>query len=352
MNVASDEFIFGLPKAELHLHIEGTLSLDMKRKFAGRNGLNLGEASFLPLRIPGGSSTQSLDIQQYKMFLGLYCEGLKVLHTVDDFYELTYAYYEKCKANNIVYTEISFDPQAHTDRGIAFETVIEGIQAARVDALSRLGVHSRLIMCINRDLPLDSAIHMIESARPHRHIITGIGLDSVEDGHPPIKFKQAYDLARSEEYKLTAHCDVDMNFAAEHVRQCIEELGVRRIDHGINVLDEPVLIAAAIERAVFFTVCPTWRDGDPAPRRVDRIKKMAELGLHVTLNTDDPGYFASGYMNTMLPEVARCGTLSEADLTKFMRNAFNGAWVTEEERSKFLRQLDDYAHTRSLPVHP
>lgn len=350
MNVASDEFIFGLPKAELHLHIEGTLSLDMKRKFAKRNGLNLGEASFSPLRTPGGSSSKSLDIQQYKMFLGLYSEGLKVLHTVDDFYELTYAYYERCKANNIIYTEISFDPQAHTDRGIAFETVVEGIQAARVDASSKLGIHSQLIMCINRDLPLDSAIRMIESARPHRHIIAGVGLDSVEDGHPPIKFKRAYDLARSEEYRLTAHCDVDMTFAAEHVRQCIEDLGVLRIDHGINVLDEPTLVTAALERAVCFTACPTWRDGDPAPRRVDRIRKMADLGLHVTLNTDDPGYFASGYMNTMLPEVAKCGTLGEADLTQFMRNAFNGAWVTKEERSGFLRQLDDYVRTTSLPM--
>ncbi|MDF2114445.1 adenosine deaminase [Roseiarcaceae bacterium H3SJ34-1] len=343
MTIATHEFIAGLPKAELHLHIEGTLSLSMKRKLAERNKLQLSELSFTPLKVPPGSTGQKLDILQYKMFLDLYMQGLKVLHTVEDFYDLAYAYYEECKRNNIIYAEISFDPQPHTDRGIPFAAVIEGLQAARVEAAKTLGVESRLIMCINRDMTLESALQTLSAAKPYRDHITGLGLDSVEDGHPPIKFKQLYDLARAQDYELTAHCDVDMVNAAEHVRQCIEVLGVRRIDHGINVLDDPTLIDTAIERGILFTACPTWRDGDPQPRRVDRIKKMRDLGLKVSLNTDDPGYFASGYMNAMLPRVVECGALTQDDLVAYMRNAFDGAWLPEDERQEFIQRLTDYA---------
>lgn len=348
MTRADAEFIAAMPKAELHLHIEGTFTVDMKRRFAERNKLELDEKSFTRLEVPEGSTGRALDIQQYKMFLGLYNEGLKVLKTEQDFYELACAYYENCVRNRILYAEVFFDPQPHLDRGIPFQMMMEGLDAARREAARNHGIDGGFIMCINRDLPLDSALAMLDSARPFRDLIMGLGLDSVEDGHPPVKFRQAYDMARSEGYRLTAHCDVDMVNAAEHVRQCIEVLGVSRIDHGINVLDDPRLIDLAGERDISFTACPTWRKGDVAPRRVDRIEKMRKLGLRVSLHTDDPGYFASGYMNGMLTEVARHGALERSDMLDYMRNAFESAWLPARTRNHYLQMLGDFAAEHGL----
>lgn len=344
VDVADAAFIAAMPKAELHLHIEGTFSIEMKRRFAERNKLELDARSFTPLEVPQGSANRALDIQQYKMFLGLYNEGLKVLHTELDFYELAAAYYQNCKNNNVVYAEIFFDPQPHMDRGLPFQMIIGGLDAARREARDS-GVDSAFIMCINRDLPAASAHAMLRAARPFRDLILGLGLDSVEDGHPPIKFKDVYNIARSEGYRLTAHCDVDMVNAAEHVRQCIDVLGVSRIDHGINVLDDAALIDLALRQGVCFAACPTWRTGDAAPRRVDRIERMRTLGLKVSMHTDDPGYFASGYMNGMLTAVARHGALGREVLLQYMRNAFESAWCSPGTRDRYLRMLSDFAET-------
>jgi adenosine deaminase len=340
--VASAEFIAGLPKAELHLHIEGTLSVEMKRRFADRNRLSLGDASFAPLHVPEGPGNQALDIQQYKMFLALYSEGLKVMHTEQDFYELALEYFDQCRANNIVHAEVSFDPQAHMNRGVAFGAVIEGLAAAQKTARETLGVESQLIMCVNRDLTLESAVSMLEAARPYRDKITGLGLDNVEDGHPPIKFESVYDMARDQGYRLAAHCDVDMINAHEHIRQCIFDIKVERIDHGINVLEDEALVSAAIERGIHFTACPTWRKGDPKPRRVDRIEKMRSLGLSVSLNTDDPGYFASGYMNHMLSAVAVTGELTESELVDYAKEAISGAWIEASRKAAYRTMIDNY----------
>jgi adenosine deaminase len=345
---ASAGFIAGLPKAELHLHIEGTLSVEMKRRLAARNNLKLGDASFTPLSVPESSGGQSLDIQQYKMFLALYYEGLKVMHTERDFYDLALAYFQQCKANNVIYAEVSFDPQAHTDRGVAFEAVINGLTAAQKTAAATLNVESQLIMCINRDLALESAVEMLKAARPYRDKITGLGLDNVEEGHPPIKFQTVYDSARDQGYRLTAHCDVDMLNAREHIRQCIHDIKVERIDHGINVLEDEALIADAIERRIHFTTCPTWRKGDPKPRRVDRIEKMRGLGLSVSMNSDDPGYFASGYMNHMLAAVAVTGELSEIQLATYAKEAFSGAWIDESRKKAYRQLVDSYVRNSQL----
>lgn len=349
--IASAAFIAGLPKAELHLHIEGTLSVEMKRRFAERNGLSLSDASFAPpLQVDGEPGSQSLAIQQYKVFLALYFEGLKVMHTEQNFYELALEYFIQCKANNIVYAELSFDPQAHTDRGVPFGAVIDGLVTAQKEARETLGVDSQLIMCINRDLTLESAVAMMQAARPYRDRIAGLGLDNVEEGHPPNKFRTVYDAARDQGYRLTAHCDVDMIDAREHIRQCIHDLRVERIDHGINVLDDPTLIDAARECGIHFTACPTWRKGDPKPRRVDRIERMRGLGLSVSLNTDDPAYFASGYMNHMLNAVVAIGQWDTDVVARYAKEAFAGAWIDDEQRAAYLRRVDAYVEA-SGPQH-
>ena len=340
--VASAGFIAGLPKAELHLHIEGTLSVEMRRRFAARNNLRLGDASFMPLSVPEASGGQSLDIQQYKMFLALYSEGLKVMCTEQDFHDLALAYFRQCKDDNVVYAEVSFDPQVHTDRGVAFEAVVDGLAAAQRTAAATLGVESRLIMCINRDLTLESAVATLEAARARRDRIAGLGLDNVEEGHPPIKFRNVYAAARDQGYRLTAHCDVDMLNAREHIRQCIHEIAVERIDHGINVLEDEALVDAALARGIHFTTCPTWRTGDPRPRRVDRIERMRARGLSVSLNTDDPGYFASGYMNHMLTAVAVEGQLTERDLAVYAKAAFAAAWIDADRKTAYRQRVDFY----------
>lgn len=341
--IANDAFISGLPKAELHLHIEGTLSVEMKRRFADRNRLRLSDASFASLmEVPEEPGSQALAIQQYKMFLALYFEGLKVMHSEQDFYELALDYFRQCKANNVVYAEVSFDPQAHTDRGVAFGAVIDGLVAAQKAARETLGIDSQLIMCINRDLTLESAVNMLSAARPYRDRIAGLGLDNVEEGHPPIKYRTVYDAARDQGYRLTAHCDVDMIDAQEHIRQCIHDISVERIDHGINVLDDRSLIDAALERGIHFTACPTWRKGDPKPRRVDRIEAMRSLGLSVSLNTDDPAYFESGYMNNMLNAVAATGRLDRVAVADYAKEAFAGAWIDDQQRAAYIRRIDAY----------
>jgi adenosine deaminase len=264
------------------------------------------------------------------------------MHTEQDFYDLALAYFQQCKDNNVVYAEVSFDPQAHTDRGVPFEAVINGLTAAQKTAAETLGVESQLIMCINRDLTLESAQAMLKSAVPYRNKIAGLGLDNVEEGHPPVKFQTVYDSARDQGYRLTAHCDVDMLNAREHIRQCIHEIKVERIDHGINVLEDQALISGALDRGIHFTTCPTWRKGDPKPRRVDRIEKMRGLGLSVSMNTDDPGYFASGYMNNMLTAVALTGQLSEDQLAAYAKEAFSGAWISEPKRKAYKESVDRY----------
>ena len=348
MSTATAAFIAGLPKAELHLHIEGTLTPDKRKSFAERNRLPLEAKSFAALSVEApsaGDPAEALrqkNIAQYKMFLDLYYAGLKVLQTEQDYYDLIFDYLRRCKDDNIVYAEISFDPQAHTDRGIAMQAVVEGLAAGRRAGAAAFGVESNLIMCINRDLPLDSALAMLRDALPYRDHIIGLGLDSVEDGHPPIKFLSAYERARADGYRLTAHCDVDMTDAVKHMWQCLDDLRVERIDHGINVLDDERLIAAVRERNICLTTCPTWRNGDPGPRRVDRIRRMYDLGLPVTLNTDDPGYFISGMMNDMLPPVAAVGEFSAAELAQFMINAFDAAWLPREKRDGYIAQVNSY----------
>jgi len=349
MSIANAAFLAALPKAELHLHIEGTLTPARKIMFAGRNKVAVPKLYTTPAKSAGarvdGSgdaySTAETDARLWAL-LDLYYDGLKVLHTAQDFYDVTFDHFAECARTNILYSEISFDLQAHTARGVSVDTVIQGMAEAQAEAKIKFGVESGLIMCIDRERSLDSALEMLESARPYRHLIVGIGLDGAEDGHPPVKFKVAYEKARSEGYNLTAHCGPDVRDVLEHYRQCITELGVSRIDHGVNVVEDPGLVDMALERNIFMTACPIWIEGDAEPRWSQNIKEMLGLGLSVTVNTDDPAYVESGHFDMMLPRFVQAAEVSEADVIRLTRNAFLGAWTSEESRKGFLRKLDDF----------
>lgn len=335
------DFVAGLPKAELHLHIEGTLTPERRWEIAARNGIALPYADVAALR--AAMVFDAPDAPRYlQKFLAAYYEGIAVLRTPEDFRDLTLDYLSCCRDEKVLYAEMSFDPQAHTIRGVALGAVMEGLAEGRRIGRERFGVATNLILCINRDRPVDSAMDALIEARPFRDQITGVGLDSDELDNPPVKFREVYDLARSEGYRLTAHCDVDQPATLVNIRQCLEILKVERIDHGINAIEEPALIEAIRARGITLTPCPTWRQIDTAPRRVDRIRILHDMGVKVTLNSDDPGLFASGTLGRMLPAVAVAGGFTFAEMGRFMINAFEGAWLETGLRDAFVEQTRAY----------
>ena len=332
------DFLAALPKAELHLHIEGTLTPEMKWQLAERNGVSLPYASIDDMR--AAQRFEAPDAPTYlRKFIQHYNEGMLVLRTERDFYDITLSHLARCRDENVRYVEIMFDPQPHLARGVPFEAFFAGMDEARRNGARDYDVESNFILCINRDLPLDTAHRALDAAAPFRDRIVGFGLDSVEEGNPPAKFVDLYDRARSEGYRLTAHCDVDQCDAIGHIYDCLILLKVERIDHGINCIEDPALVDILRERKICLTGCPTWRPIDAEPRRVDRIRTMYDLGLKVTLNTDDPGLFTSGTLGTLLPPVAATGNFTPADMAALMINAFESAWLPADLRARYVEEV-------------
>lgn len=341
MSIDMEDFIRGMPKAELHVHVEGTLEPDMRLRLAKRNGIEL----------PYGSAEElaaSYGYTDLSTFLALYFSGMDVLRTERDFFDLTLAYLQRMRAQNVVYAEMHFDPQAHTSRGISFDTVIRGIHRAQEEAQRRFGVRSQLILGILRDESVESAMHTLEQSLPYRDWLVGIGLDSDEKGNPPVKFRDVFERARAEGCKLTMHCDHLQENSVEHIRQCLDAIGVDRIDHGYHALDDEGLIAETRRRDVCLTFCTTATPSNPAPRRASELKRALELGLNVTLNTDDPAYMRSYYMNEALVNTQRAVGLTREQVAQLARNAFRSAWIGDEERKAYLAAVDGYVAAGAL----
>src|SRR3984957_15011239 len=227
-------FIEGLPKAELHVHIEGTLEPEMKFELAKRNKIELPYADVAAMRA-------AYTFNDLPSFLTIYYEGMNVLVTEPDFYDLTFAYLKKARSQNVIYAEMFFDPQPHTGRGVAFDTVIQGIRRAQVDAEAQLGIRSQLIMCFLRDWSAEFAMTTLVQSLPYKEWIVGVGLDSDERGHPPVKFRDVFARARAEGYLLTMHCDVNQENTLTHIRQVLDDIGASAIDHGGNPIEHPAL---------------------------------------------------------------------------------------------------------------
>ncbi len=333
-----DDFIAQLPKAELHVHLEGCLEPAMLLRLAEENGVDIGMTTEAEIW-----AAQDYPDPALPHFLDYHYKCLRVMQKPQDFYDLTYAFIETCHVNNVRHVEIMFGPMAHFERGISFADQFEPMERARREATAEFGVSALWTMCIDREHSQEKALQMLDDAEPYRDAITGFGLASYEHGNPPVKFLEAYRVAKSRGYRLTAHCDCDQENSIEHIRQCIEELGVERIDHGLHVLDDPGLTSTVVQSGLPLTMCPTWRPSDPEPRRLGPIKTMLDLGIKVSINTDDPSEFASRHMTHMSTEVQRAGRYSNADMVALMRNAFNSAWISDEAKAAHLAELEAYA---------
>lgn len=313
-----------LPKAELHLHLEGTLEPEMLLALAQRNGV--------PIRFRSVEEARSAyKFGSLQDFLDLYYEGMSVLRTEQDFYDLAWAYFERAREDNVVHAEVFFDPQGHTARGVPFATVFGGIRRALDDAETRLGISSRLILCFLRHLDEDDAQRTLDAALSHLEGIAGVGLDSSERGHPPSKFARVFARARSLGLKLVAHAGEEG--PAEYVREALDELGVDRIDHGNRAVEDPALVARLRERQIGLTMCPlsNLRLGVVPSLAAHPLPRLLEAGLLVTVNSDDPAYFG-GYVG----DNYRALGLGEAEQRQLAANSFRASFLPEEVKRHWI----------------
>ena len=334
---ASDAFIRAIPKAELHIHIEGSLEPEMMFEIAARNGVRLRYASVDEAR-------EAYDFADLQSFLDLYYEGMGILLYERDFYDLTLAYLEKAASQGVRHAEIFFDPQAHTGRGIAFETAITGIRRALLDGERRLDVSSRLILCFLRHLSAEEAMRTLHEAFPYKDWIVGVGLDSSEVGHPPEDFKAVFEEAARHGFRRVAHAGEEG--PPEYIRQALDSLGAERIDHGVRCTEDPQLVQRLKEERVPLTVCPlsNVRLRVFPSLREHPLKRMLDEGLCVTVNSDDPAYFGGYVAENYL--AARDGTgFARDDLLEVARNSFRASFLDENEKQRSLDELEAYFAT-------
>lgn len=327
-------FIANIPKAELHVHLEGTLEPDLSFALARKNGIALEFKTEQEL-------LAAYDFTDLPSFLHIYYKAMNVLRSEDDFFELTWRYLQKAAEQRVVYAEMFFDPQAHTSRGVEFGAVIRGIHGAQERARAELGVETQLIMCFLRDMSAESAMQTLEQSLPYRKWIVGVGLDSDEKGNPPIKFAEVFDRARGYGFKLTMHCDVNQENTLVHIHQVLHTIGVDRIDHGVNSLEDLDLCTTIRERGLGLTVCPVSNRFCTQSLTAEEIRRMLQLGMRATVNSDDPAYFRA-YMNENLQALHEEGGLTRDEIVQLVSNAFTVAWLDAERRDAYLEQVRSY----------
>ena len=327
-----DATIARLQKAELHIHIEGSLEPELMFALAKRNNVRLAYDGVEALR----AAYAFTNLQD---FLDLYYQGMSVLLREVDFYDLAMAYFRKAASQNVRYAEFFFDPQGHTSRGVAFETVIAGLTRAQADAEAQLGLRSRMIMCILRHLDEADAERTLDQALQHKDKIIGIGLDSSEVGHPPTKFKNVFRRARDEGFLLVAHAGEEG--PPDYVWEAIDVLGVDRIDHGNRSLEDAALVKRLAKDGLALTVCPlsNLRLCVVTDMKQHPLRRMMDAGLTVTINSDDPAYFG-GYMSENFANVGTALGLSATELTAIARNGFTASFMPDAEKERLLAAFD------------
>jgi len=331
-----EKFAAGMPKAELHLHIEGTLEPEMMIAIGQRNGVELPWPNARAAR-------KAYDFRDLQSFLDIYYRATSVLLLEQDFYELTIAYLRKAASQNVRHTEIFFDPQTHLARGVSFETILRGIERALEEAHRTFKVSTKLIMCILRHLSEKEGIGMLHMAMPWKRWICGIGLDSSEQGNPPVKFRNLFSLARQEGFITVAHAGEESSSA--YIRQALDFLQVDRIDHGVHCMEDEALVEELVQRQVALTVCPlsNVRLKVFASMQDHNLKQMLRRGLCVTVNSDDPAYFG-GYVNENYSQAALALALERDDLVRLARNSFNASWISTVQKALYLQELDRYCN--------
>ena len=326
------QLIAHLPKAELHCHIEGSLEPELMFRLAQRNGIELPYADVEAIR-------RAYEFDCLQDFLDVYYQGMSVLQNEQDFFDLTWAYLERCEADNVVHTEIFFDPQGHTDRGVAFGTAFEGIHAALEQGEAELGISSRFIMCFLRHLDEDAAFDTLRQADPYLDRITGVGLDSSEVGHPPSKFQRVFDRAGDMGLKRVAHAGEEG--PPEYVWEAIDGLAVDRIDHGNRSLEDEALVERLVHMQIPLTVCPqsNLRLAVVKDMADHPIRRMLALGLKATVNSDDPAYFG-GYVNDNFNALVDAVDLQVDEIMALVRNSFEASFLAEDDKRRHLQRLE------------
>lgn len=325
-------FIDSLPKTELHLHIEGSFEPELMFSIANRNKITLPYKTVEELR-------SAYNFNNLQEFLDIYYAGANVLLHEQDFYELTIAYLRKCKEDNVVHTELFFDPQTHTHRGIPFKTFVKGIHQACLDAQKEWGITFRLIPNFLRHLSEEDAIKTFREALEFGELFTGFGLDSSEVGHPPLKFKKVFEMVRSEGFLSVAHAGEEG--PATYVWDAIKLLNVSRIDHGVRSVEDPKLMVELEKRQIPLTVCPL---SNLKLKVVDNLsqlplKQLLEHNIMATVNSDDPAYFG-GYINDNFKAVASALSLQKDEILSLAKNSFKASFLPNEQKSKWLKQLE------------
>ena len=324
--------IAALPKAELHLHLEGSLEPEQLMLFAERNNVDIPFKTLDEVKA-------AYNFNNLQDFLDIYYQGMSVLQTEADFHDLTDAYLQRCAEDNVRHVEVFFDPQGHTDRGLPFSTPINGILSALDAAKDKYGITYKLIMCFLRHLSEDAAFETLAQAEPYMDRIHGVGLDSSEVGHPPSKFQNVFAAARTKGLKLVAHAGEEG--PPEYVYEALDLLKIDRIDHGNRLLEDPALIARVKDAGLTLTVCPLSNlslcvidDLKDHP-----MKRMLDLGLRATMNSDDPAYFG-GYVNQNYRETAAAVGLTADEIVTLAKNSFTGSFLSEAEQAVHLAEID------------
>ena len=326
------DLIKKLPKAELHLHIEGSLEPELMFRLAKKNQIEIPYKNIEDVR-------NAYNFTNLQTFLDIYYAGANVLITKDDFYDLTWEYILKCVEDNVIHTEIFFDPQTHTERGVPFEAVITGIKEALADAQEKYGITSCIIMCFLRHLSQEDAFETLAESLRFKEYIMGVGLDSSELGNPPSKFEQVFKKAKEQGFKLVAHAGEEADFS--YIYEALDLLAIDRIDHGVQSINSPELMKRLKDEQVPLTVCPNSNIELKVFETYQQhnIKALLDYGLNVSVNSDDPAYF-KGYMNQNFINLYENLPISEDDIITLVKNSFKSSFIDDNLKTEYLDRVD------------
>ena len=333
-----DAYLRDIPKAELHIHLEGSLEPELMFELARRNGVTLPYASVEAVR-------QAYVFGNLQSFVDIYYAGCRVLLCEQDFYDLTWAYLRRVAGQGVRHAEVFFDPQTHTDRGLAFEIVITGIRRALLDGQQKLGVSTKLILCFLRHLSAEAAMETLRQASPYKDWMVAVGLDSSEVGYPPERFRDVFDRARDEGLLTVAHAGEEG--PPEYIWQALDLLKVSRIDHGVRCIEDPKLVKRLADEQVPLTVCPlsNVKLGVFRSMAQHNLKKLLDLGLCVSVNSDDPAY-VGGYIADNFQAAQAELDLSRDDIHRLARNSFQASFLSPGEKRGFIQELDEFIGRR------